>query len=109
MQIHEVLFLNTLEEEKSVQQDYIDLHGCAVLSTLVDGHRGSHVSMHFLEMMGELVSDNDQEMIDAAVAEVIEKASAQLGDAMGDDNYHIDWHEDDGSICIFYGYCKEDL
>jgi len=106
--IKDVLFLDTLSEEKVKTQSYIDEYGCSILSTLVDGHHGRYVPYMFLEMMGEHWNEDD-EFIHERTLEVLEQATGALGNAMKDDEYRIDYHPDDGSICIFYGQCKEDF
>ena len=107
--IKDVLFMDTLEKEKVAQQKYIDEFGCAVLSTLVDGHHGIHIPEIFLDMLGEKASDCEPEWVDERVNEVMLVASDELGEAMEDEEYTIGWNGADGSICIFYGTCEEDL
>ena len=62
----------------------------------------------FMDMMGEDPSGEDSEYHYDRVLEMMEQATDELGEFMEDDNYRVDNHED-GSICVFYGTCKEDL
>ncbi|RLF43365.1 MAG: hypothetical protein DRN17_06480 [Thermoplasmata archaeon] len=107
--IQDVLFMDTLQAEKEAQQGYISEFGCAVISTILSGHHGSQIYAEFVEMMGESIEDYDPDWIFDGATELMDEASKQICEFMNDDGYRVDTNEVDGSICVFYGECKEEL
>ncbi len=106
----EVFFKDTIESQKKALEPIIEEQGCAVISTVVDGHHGVYIGELLFNILGvEDAPGKDSEWYYEFIEETLSDFNEEIAKALKDEKYYINWNETDGSLDLFYGYCKDEL
>ena len=103
----DIFIYKTLELEKNKLLPLLDEQGCVVVTTLVSGRHGVHITEILFDILKVEDEDPESEWAYETVDRLLDSLTDELVRHFSDDNWWVGFNETDGDIDVFYGTCKE--